>query len=58
MERWSGELESGWRRRDAEINTGQERVDQEEEEESRIPKSHSELLLSLLLMFIIMNYFT
>lgn len=48
MEGWSGELESGWRRRDAEINTGERRVDREERRgDNRILKSHSELQYSM-----------
>lgn len=41
VEGWSGDPVSGWRRRDAEINVGQRRVDQREREE-RILKSHLE----------------
>ncbi len=35
VERWSGELEPEWKRRDAEISTDQMRVDQEERREER-----------------------
>lgn len=48
MERWSGELESGWRGSDAEVSAGHKGG---RFRRSRILKSQSELLHIVLLVF-------